>query len=70
MRPGGSCSTSRGSSACPSPSGGVKRDGKGEWGGRVLSIRSNDLITLGSMYEVSADELGRRLGEWGLLAGR
>ena len=43
---------------------------RGDFNGRVLSIRSNDLITLGSMYEVSADELGRRLGEWGLLAGR
>jgi transcriptional regulator with XRE-family HTH domain len=43
---------------------------RGDFNGRVLTIRSNDLITLGSMYEVSADELGQRLGEWGLLAGR
>lgn len=40
---------------------------RGDFNGRVLTIREDDLMALALMYQTSADELARRLSEWGLL---
>ena len=40
---------------------------RGDYNGRVLTIREDDLMALALLYQTSADELSRRLGEWGLL---
>ncbi len=41
---------------------------RGDFNGRVLTIREDDLMALALLYETTADELARRLTEWGLLA--
>jgi transcriptional regulator with XRE-family HTH domain len=40
---------------------------RGDFNGRVLTIREDDLMALALLYQTSADELARRLGEWGCL---
>ena len=41
---------------------------RGDFNGRVLTIREDDLMALALLYQTSADELARRLDEWGLIA--
>lgn len=41
---------------------------RGDFNGRVLTIREDDLMALALLYQMTADELSRRLSEWGLLA--
>ena len=41
---------------------------RGDFNGRVLTIREDDLMALALLYQTTADELSRRLEEWGLLA--
>jgi transcriptional regulator with XRE-family HTH domain len=41
---------------------------RGDYNGRVLTIREDDLMALALLYQTTADELSRRLGEWGLLS--
>jgi transcriptional regulator with XRE-family HTH domain len=41
---------------------------RGDYNGRVLTIREDDLMALALLYQTSADELSKRLAEWGLLA--
>jgi transcriptional regulator with XRE-family HTH domain len=41
---------------------------RGDFNGRVLTIRQDDLMALAILYHTNAEELSRRLGEWGLLA--
>ena len=38
-----------------------------DFNGRVLTIREDDLMPLALMYQTSADELARRLAQWGML---
>jgi transcriptional regulator with XRE-family HTH domain len=40
---------------------------RGDYNGRVLTIREDDLMALALLYQTSPDELSRRLAEWGLL---
>lgn len=41
---------------------------RGDYNGRVLTIREDDLMALALLYQTTADDLSRRLGEWGLLS--
>lgn len=41
---------------------------RGDFNGRVLTIREDDLMALALLYQTTADELSRRLGDWGMLA--
>ncbi len=41
---------------------------RGDYNGRVLTIREDDLMALALLYQTTADELSRRLAEWGLLS--
>jgi transcriptional regulator with XRE-family HTH domain len=41
---------------------------RGDFNGRVLTIRQDDLMSLALLYQTTADELARRLDDWGLLA--
>jgi transcriptional regulator with XRE-family HTH domain len=41
---------------------------RGDFNGRVLTIREDDLMALALLYQTNADELARRLDEWGLIA--
>jgi transcriptional regulator with XRE-family HTH domain len=41
---------------------------RGDFNGRVLTIREDDLMALALLYQTTADELSRRLGRWGLLS--
>ncbi|MDP9067202.1 MAG: transcriptional regulator [Actinomycetota bacterium] len=41
---------------------------RGDYNGRVLTIREDDLMALALLYQTSADDLSRRLGDWGLLS--
>lgn len=41
---------------------------RGDFNGRVLTIREDDLMALALLYQTTADELSRRLAEWGLLS--
>jgi transcriptional regulator with XRE-family HTH domain len=41
---------------------------RGDFNGRVLTIRQDDLMALAILYHTNSEELSRRLGEWGLLA--
>ena len=41
---------------------------RGDYNGRVLTIREDDLMALALLYQTSADELSKRLASWGLLA--
>jgi transcriptional regulator with XRE-family HTH domain len=40
---------------------------RGDFNGRILTIREDDLMALALLYQTSASELARRLDEWGLL---
>lgn len=40
---------------------------RGDFNGRVLTIREDDLMALGLLYQMTADELSRRFADWGLL---
>ena len=40
---------------------------RGDFNGRVLTIRQDDLMSLALLYQTTAEELTRRLDEWGLL---
>ena len=40
---------------------------RGDFNGRVLTIREEDLMSLALVYQTSANELSRRLEDWGLL---
>ena len=42
---------------------------RGDFNGKVLTIREDDLMALALLYQLSPDELSRRLDDWGLLAG-
>jgi transcriptional regulator with XRE-family HTH domain len=42
---------------------------RGDFNGRVLTIREDDLMALALLYQTNADELRRRLSDWGLLTG-
>ena len=41
---------------------------RGDYNGRVLTIREDDLMALALLYQTSPDELSRRLHDWGLIA--
>ena len=41
---------------------------RGDFNGRVLTIREDDLMSLALLYQMTADELSRRLDDWGLIA--
>ena len=41
---------------------------RGDFNGRVLTIRQDDLMSLALLYQTTADDLTRRLDDWGLLA--
>ncbi len=43
---------------------------RGDFNGRVLTIREDDLIALSLLYQTSADELARRLETWGCLVAK
>jgi transcriptional regulator with XRE-family HTH domain len=43
---------------------------RGDFNGRVLTFREDDLLALALLYEMTGEELGRRLVEWGLLVRR
>lgn len=40
---------------------------RGDYNGRVLTIREDDLMSLALLYQTSADDLERRLEAWGLI---
>jgi transcriptional regulator with XRE-family HTH domain len=40
---------------------------RGDFNGRVLTIREDDLMALALLYQMTSDELSKRLSEWGLL---
>ncbi|MGI8773436.1 MAG: transcriptional regulator [Actinomycetota bacterium] len=40
---------------------------RGDFNGRVLTIREDDLMALALLYQTSADDLARQLDDWGLL---
>ena len=41
---------------------------RGDYNGRVLTIRQDDLMPLALLYQITTEELERRLDDWGLLA--
>jgi transcriptional regulator with XRE-family HTH domain len=41
---------------------------RGDFNGRVLTIREDDLMALALLYQTTADELSGRLARWGLLS--
>jgi transcriptional regulator with XRE-family HTH domain len=41
---------------------------RGDFNGRVLTIREDDLMALALLYQTNPAELSRRLGAWGLIA--
>ncbi|MEA2509119.1 MAG: hypothetical protein QOG21_1201 [Actinomycetota bacterium] len=40
---------------------------RGDYNGRVLTIREDDLMALALLYQTTADELAHRLNDWGLI---
>jgi transcriptional regulator with XRE-family HTH domain len=40
---------------------------RGDYNGRVLTIREDDLMALALLYQTTSDELARRLIDWGLI---
>jgi transcriptional regulator with XRE-family HTH domain len=42
---------------------------RGDFNGRVLTIRDDDLMALALVYQTTAHELSNRLDEWGLISG-
>jgi transcriptional regulator with XRE-family HTH domain len=43
---------------------------RGDFNGRILTIREDDLMALALLYQTSASELARRLDDWGLLVSQ
>ncbi len=43
---------------------------RGDFNGRVLTIREDDLMALALLYQTTSDELSRRLADWGLLSAQ
>jgi transcriptional regulator with XRE-family HTH domain len=43
---------------------------RGDYNGRVLTIREDDLMALALLYQTTAQDLSRRLQEWGLLVSQ
>ena len=43
---------------------------RGDFNGRVLTIREDDLMALALLYQTSSVELARRLEDWGLLTSQ
>jgi transcriptional regulator with XRE-family HTH domain len=41
---------------------------RGDFNGRVLTIREDDLMALALLYQTTAADLSRRLSDWGLIA--
>lgn len=41
---------------------------RGDFNGRVLTIREDDLMALALLYQTTSEELAKRLDEWGLIA--
>jgi transcriptional regulator with XRE-family HTH domain len=41
---------------------------RGDYNGRVLTIREDDLMALALLYQTTAADLSRRLNDWGLLS--
>ncbi len=41
---------------------------RGDYNGRVLTIRNDDLMALALLYHTTTDELQQRLSSWGLLS--
>lgn len=41
---------------------------RGDYNGRVLTIREDDLMALALLYQTTGDDLRRRLHDWGLIA--
>lgn len=41
---------------------------RGDFNGRVLTLRENDLMALALLYQTSSEELAQRFADWGLLA--
>jgi transcriptional regulator with XRE-family HTH domain len=41
---------------------------RGDFNGKVLTIREDDLMALALIYQTTADELARRLDDWGLIS--
>ena len=41
---------------------------RGDFNGRVLTVRQDDLMALALLYQTTADDLSRRLDDWGLLS--
>jgi transcriptional regulator with XRE-family HTH domain len=42
---------------------------RGDFNGRVLTIREDDLMALALVYQTTAEELSHRLDDWGLISG-
>lgn len=40
---------------------------RGDYNGRVLTIREDDLMALALLYQTTADDLAHRLTQWGLI---
>lgn len=40
---------------------------RGDFNGRVLTLRENDLMALALLYQTTSEELTRRFADWGLL---
>lgn len=43
---------------------------RGDFNGRVLTIREDDLMALALLYQTSSDDLARRLDDWGMLISK
>ena len=43
---------------------------RGDFNGRILTIRDDDVMALALLYELNAEEVSQRLAEWGLLVRR
>jgi transcriptional regulator with XRE-family HTH domain len=41
---------------------------RGDFNGRVLTVREDDLLALALLYHTTAEDLARRLDDWGLIA--
>ncbi|MGI8407057.1 MAG: transcriptional regulator [Actinomycetota bacterium] len=41
---------------------------RGDFNGRILTIREDDLMALSLLYQTTSNELARRLESWGLLS--
>ena len=42
---------------------------RGDFNGRVLTLRQGDLMVLGLLYQTPAEEIFKKLERWGVLAG-